>query len=136
VGGALIVGSAAIPAGPPGSNAPLHAVAFTYTTSDSFVRLPDLEGGDDRGEAYAVSADGHLIVGSGVDDFGQWATVWIDRVPHRLDELIAEQGGSIPDDWRLTELRGVSADGKVFAGSGYNAEANLEGFRVVLPSAP
>ena len=134
-GGALIVGSAGIPAGPPGSSAPLHGVAFTYTTSDSFVRLPDLDGGDDGGEARAVSADGRVIVGSGVDDFGRWATVWIDRVPHRLDALIAEQGGSIPDDWRLTDLRGVSADGKVFAGNGYNAQANPEGFRVVLPSA-
>jgi uncharacterized membrane protein len=135
-GGALVVGSAAIPAGPPGSGARLHAVAFSYTTSDSFVRLPDLAGGDDRSAAYAVSADGRLIVGSGVDAFGQQATVWIDRIPHTLADLIAEQGGSIPDDWRLTELRGVSADGKVFAGNGYNAEANAEGFRVALPSAP
>jgi uncharacterized membrane protein len=137
VSDSLIVGTSSIP--PPGvvgSTAVLVPTAFFYTKSEGVVRLPDLPGGADAGGAYAVSADGRLIVGFGTDERGQQAVVWRDRVPCALEDLILNAGGTVPAGFTLADVRALSTDARVLAGNGTDDQGHPSGYRVVLPHAP
>ncbi len=136
--GALIVGTSHVPlpgsAG--GAASPLFDIAFTFDPERGALSLPDLEGGELRSGAYAVSADGAIIAGFGSDAQGQHALVWLERTPVPLADLVRDARGAIPDGFELLEVRALSADGRTFVGNGRNAQGAPEGFRVVLPHAP
>lgn len=53
-----------------------------------------------------------------------------------LSDLVREQGGTLPEGFRMLEVRALSADALTLVGNGMNAEGNPEGFRVVLASTP
>jgi probable HAF family extracellular repeat protein len=88
-----------------------------------------------RSGAFAVSRDGRVVAGFGTDETGQHAVVWVERVPTRLDDLLLDADGTLPDGIRLLEVRAVSADGRIFAGNAINSHGAPEAFRIVLPSA-
>lgn len=137
--GAQVVGTSRVPAPDVDPNDPpteLFDTAWSYTQADGTQRLSDLEGGDEASGAYAVSSDGRVIAGFGSDEQGQSAVLWLAGVPTPLAELLQEQGGALPDDFRLREVRGMSADLRTFVGNGTNASGDAEGFRVVLASPP
>jgi hypothetical protein len=137
-GGSVIVGTSCVPAVGTGTSGipPLFDTAFVYTQAQGSLHLPDLADGEESSGAFAVSRNGGVIGGFGTDDDGQQAVIWTDGLPVRLEDLLLDAGGELPDGWRLSEVRAMSADGRTFAGNGTNPEGAPEGFRVALPSAP
>ncbi len=137
-GGAVVVGTSRVPAAgigaydPPG---PVFETGWFFTASGGSERLSDLEGGSEETGAYAVSSDGRVIAGFGTDDEGKTAVVWLEGVPIVVADVVREQGGALPEGFRLLEVRALSADTLTLAGNGVNADGNPEGFRVALASA-
>ena len=68
--GAVVVGLCGSPAD--------ASVAFRWTTAGGMVNLGDLPGGWMRGRASNVSADGTIVVGSGVTYYGREAFRWTE----------------------------------------------------------
>lgn len=139
-GATLAVGTARMPP-PRGSvNDPAGALedaAWIYTAAEGVTaRLPDLPGGVQASGAYAISAAGRVVGGFGTDAMGQRAVLWIDRAAVALEQLVTDQGGTIPAGWELREVRALSSDGLVVAGNGINPAGAREGFRVVLSRLP
>lgn len=139
-GAAIAVGTSLIypprpdPYGAPGE---LEETAWIYTAATGVTeRLPDLPGGVQASGAYAISADGSIVGGFGTDAMGQRAVLWIDREVFTIEELISEQGGSVPEGWELSEVNALSDDGRTIAGNGVNPDGVPEGFIVVLPRRP
>ncbi|MDB4985904.1 MAG: extracellular repeat protein family [Myxococcaceae bacterium] len=134
--GGVIVGNAQLPAaGAPAYSALLNN-AIVHTQVEGTVRLSDLAGGDDSARAFAVSADGKIIAGSGTDAGGHTAVVWIDRTPLALSQLFAAAGGTLPAGFKLLEVRAITPDARVFVGNGSNAVGAAEAFRIVFPATP
>ena len=85
--------------------------------------LGDLSGGPSDGDslAYAVSADGSVVVGEGSSSFGREAFVW--RAPTGMVGL-----GDLTDGSFFSQALGVSADGNTVVGRGTSASGG-EAFR-------
>ena len=83
-----------------------------------------------------MSPDGRIIAGFGTDENGKTAVLWVEGAPVVLADLVREQGGELPDGFRLLEVRAMSSDTFTLVGNGTNADGNPEGFRAVLASAP
>ena len=84
------------------------------------VNLGSLPGGSSRTEAFGVSADGAVVVGTSNTDRAQAAFRWTKDGMVNIGQLIAG---------RKTEARGISADGSVIVGAGrINSNIN-QGFR-------
>src|SRR5690606_32386943 len=111
--------------------------AWIYTAAAGITeRLPDLPGGVQASGAYAISADGMIVGGFGTDAMGQRAVLWVDREVFTIEQLVSEQGGSIPEGWDLREVDARAADGGTIAGNAFNPDGAPEGFIVVLPRLP
>ena len=124
--GAVIVGTLF---GPTGTE------AFRWTKHGA-VGLGQLDGGRSS-VAWAVSADGSVVVGRGfVEGEGSVAFIWrADLGMQSLQELlVAEQGlaGAL-DGWTLETATGVSADGSTIVGLGVNPDGRTEAWIAVLP---
>jgi probable HAF family extracellular repeat protein len=85
-----------------------------------FSGLGDLPGGSFESAASAVSADGRVVVGSGVSASGPEAFRWEDGVMTGLGDLPGGEFSSL--------ARAVSADGQVVVGNG-RGTSGLEAFR-------
>src|SRR5262249_49770549 len=98
--------------------------AGTGPAGADFVPLGDLPGGIFQSAAFAVSADGKVVVGSGTSAAGTEAFRWT-----------ATTGmvglGDLPGGQFYSEAFGVSADGSVVVGGGTTASSgpNFEAFR-------
>jgi uncharacterized membrane protein len=135
-GGGVIVGIGRLPPVAPETSSAsdgLLETAFTYSTSEGMLRLPDLVGGDDASGAYAVTEDGRVVGGFGDSGEGPRATLWIDRLARTVEDLLASAGASPPTGWRLLDVTDFSADGRTLIGNGLNADGNPEGYRIDFP---
>jgi hypothetical protein len=134
LGGAVIVGTATLPApgGPAPGPVPHLPTAFVYTSLEGMLRLPDLAGGAEASGAYAITPDGLVIGGFGTDASGQEAVVWIDRAPVRVEDLVLDAGGELPEGWMLLDVRAISDDGRVLVGNAINPAGNPEGYRIAF----
>lgn len=111
------------------------AEAFRWTQLGGLQSLGDLPGGQVNSVAYGVSADGSVIVGqsssaSSSSDAFIWDSVHGMR---SLASVVTSELGISLAGWTLTEARGISADGTVIVGHGFNPNGYPEAFRVVLP---
>lgn len=132
----VVVGTSEVPVDGqsiPPTDPMLFDTGFVYTRAEGMLRLRDLPGGPEASGAYAVSASGRMIAGFGTDASGKTATVWLDRVPTTLHDLISARGGVIPEGWTLDTVVAMSDDGRVLVGNGTNPAGMPEGFWVSLP---
>jgi len=134
----LAVGTASLPQPHelPSSVKPLIDNAIVYRPGQRMQRLADLPGGEERAGAYAVSADGRIIVGFGTDSTARQAALWIDGTPQSLATFLLEAGVEVPSGWVLSELRAISADGRVLIGNGIAPNGEPTAFRVELATVP
>ena len=109
-----------------------------------------LDGGDINGDgqidlhdfhnsdALAVSDDGSVIGGSYTLPGGpETAAFWTADDGYQMHDLAAylqDQGVLGLDGWHLTSITGVSADGTVFSGSGYDPSGFADVWVAVIPS--
>jgi len=108
---------------------------FVYSADEGMSYLEDLEGGLALSQASTVSRDGQVIAGSGYDEEGAQAVVWLERAPLVLADVLAEHAVSIPPGYALRRVVYTSADGRVLVGQGARG-GNVEAFRAVLPNVP
>ncbi len=118
--GSVIVGfgnTVVNPTGPPGNE------AFIWTAEDGMIGLGDLTGGPTaNSEAYAVTADGTIVVGwsVGASGTGVEALVWdADNGMRNLEIVLTELGIDLTG-WDLGPASDISADGRTIVGNGYN----------------
>ena len=102
------------------------------------ISLGELPGGRHHSSARSVSADGSVIVGDSHSDRGNEAFVWNAKNGMRsLRDVLISSSTSLAEQlqgWKLTEARGISADGRKIAGVGVNPDENWEVWVVSLPS--
>jgi probable HAF family extracellular repeat protein len=116
--------------------------AFRWTQATGMVGLGDLPGGAVLSEGYATTADGSIVVGKAgiLGNCGPFgcqtaprAFIWDAQNGLRdLNDALPTMGVTIPAGWTLTEARGISANGRVLAGTGTDVQGNYEGWRVDL----
>lgn len=118
--------------------------AFRWTEGGGVVGLGYLPGGLEQTEAFAVSADGSVIVGRGSvgyappgDGFSQAiyeAFIWTpDEGLRNLRDLLIAECGLDLRGWTLASATGVSADGRTIVGTGVDPEGNTEAWMAVIP---
>jgi len=103
------------------------AVLFVYSgatlcQSASFHGLGDLAGGDTFSEAYGVSADGNVVVGSSFSAGGQEAVRW--TLGGGLQGLGHLTGGTY-----FSKATAISANGEVIVGQSQSPTLGTTGFR-------
>src|SRR6185295_3265316 len=108
-------------------------LGYRWTQATGMVSLGTPAGGIGS-QAYAVSADGNTIGGftshssSGGDTR---AMLWTPSLgPILLQPYL---GAAVPSGWTLLNIRGISADGTVFAGEGLH-NGFSEGWVASVPS--
>jgi uncharacterized membrane protein len=116
--------------------------AFRWTAWGGMQPLGDLPGAAFQSWAYAVSADGEIVVGRGSVPGGCGlfgcgsagrAFIWDSAHGMRnLQDLLVSLGVDL-QGWTLTEARAISADGTVIVGNGTDAQGLFEGWIVTLP---
>ena len=115
--------------------------------SDAFTLL---DGGDINGDgqinlfdrhdsaANAFSADGSVIGGSytlpGGPETAAFWTAADNYQMHDLASYLMGEGAVGVDGWHLSAITGVSADGTVFSGSGYNPGGQADVWVAVVPA--
>jgi probable HAF family extracellular repeat protein len=109
--------------------------AFRWRASTgTMVGLGELEGGSYDSRAYAVSADGRLVGGFGTSESGKEAVLWDhEGVIYCVKDLLLNAGITEVLNWRLEEVRALSADGTVIVGTGTNPSNQRESWVAVLP---
>jgi probable HAF family extracellular repeat protein len=89
--------------------------------------LGELPGGEYRGEARGVSADGSVVVGWSDTDDGHRAFIW--DAENGMRDLKSVLEGSFCLDltgWRLAEASDISDDGRTIVGWGVSPEEHCE----------
>jgi probable HAF family extracellular repeat protein len=112
--GSVVVGQAL-------SAVTLTGQAYRWTQATGMVGLGDLPGGSELSSAYAVSADGLVIVGYGNSASGEEAFRWTES-----EGMVAL--GDLPGGDFRSGASGVSDDGSVVVGSSEIDETLLEHF--------
>jgi len=118
--------------------------AFRWTEAGGVVGLGYLPGGLEQTQAFAVSADGSVIVGRGSvgyappgDPLSQAiyeAFIWTpDEGMRNLRDLLIAQCGLDLTGWTLASATGVSADGRTIVGTGVNPDGQTEAWMAVIP---
>ncbi len=101
---------------------------------DGQINLFDLHDSD----AIAFSADATVIGGSYTLPGGvETAAFWTAADGHQMHDLasyLQNEGVIGLDGWHLTSITGVSADGTVFSGSGYDAAGFADVWVAVVPT--
>jgi probable HAF family extracellular repeat protein len=94
--------------------------AFRWTEETGMVGLGELPGGNHTSYAYAVSADGEIIVGYSHGDLGGRPFIWDAEYGMRnLMEILEDDYGFDLSDWHhLTSAKGISDDGNTIVGTG------------------
>ena len=96
--------------------------------------LGDIPGGGDYGYVWALNGDGSVAVGYADTGTSNGAMIW-DAV-HGIRSIadVLDSVGVDVSEWQLSQAMGVSADGKVVGGVGYNiTEGRTEGWVAHLP---
>ncbi|MBK7404410.1 MAG: hypothetical protein IPJ41_07165 [Phycisphaerales bacterium] len=109
-----------------------------------------LDGGDINGDgqidirdwhssaAYALSGDGSVVGGSITPRWrGDRDPLSLDGsayAAHDLGTYLRDLGASGLDGWHLSEVTGVSADGAVLSGWGYNPAGKAEPWAATIPA--
>jgi probable HAF family extracellular repeat protein len=116
--------------------------AFRWTSQGGMQPLGDLPGAAFQSWAYAVSADGGIVVGRGsvpgnCGPFGcgsaGHAFIWDTQNGMRdLHQVLTGLGVNL-NGWTLTEARGISADGTTIVGNGTDPQGQFEGWIAVVP---
>ena len=125
--GAVIVGNS------PSYNTRLFETEAFRWENGVMVGLGDLPGGMFYSDALSVSADGSIIVGTGVMEGGHRAFIWDELHGMRLLEDVLTNAGIDLQGWKLVSATDISADGTIIVGKGLNADGVLEPFRAVVP---
>ena len=91
----------------------------------------------DQCVAHAVSENGSRVIGScGSSKAKVAATVFVwqrDTGMRELSNVLSEEYGIDLSGWKVTSGFGVSGDGRVIVGDGYNPEGTKEAWVAVLP---
>jgi probable HAF family extracellular repeat protein len=97
------------------------------------VGLGDLPDGTFSSIAYAVNADGSVVVGQATTALGQEAFLWTQAggMVNLRDFLIAA-GATGLDGWRLSHASALSSDGLTIAGRGQNPDGFTEAWVVTI----
>jgi probable HAF family extracellular repeat protein len=86
----------------------------------------------DRTKAIAVSADGAIVIGESQDHYRTFiwnATDGMQSLQHVLEHFVGEDLAG----WGLTDVGGISADGRTIVGKGFNPDGEQEAWIAVLP---
>lgn len=128
-----ISGDAAMVVGVDYSNLP--GQAFAWSAQDGLNPLGFLPeaGSIDTSQAYDVSVLGRVIVGTASTPAeGNIAVVWDEgHGLRRPDQILASQGVDLTG-WRLTDATGISDDGQVIVGRGYNPSGFAEAWMAIV----
>lgn len=111
--------------------------AYRWTADVGMMALGGFDPGTGFFESFATdaSADGSIIVGSSraVNDYR--AFIWTESTGMLdLETYLTDKFGMNFDGWILQEAQGISDDGTVITGYGYNASGGREGWVVVIPT--
>lgn len=108
--------------------------AFIWTMAGGIVGLGVLDTGATASQAFDVSADGQVIVGRSGTGRSE-AVVWDGAGEIRAVREILEELGQGEEliGWSLTEVVGVSDDGRTLAGNGINPDGESEAWAAVIP---
>jgi probable HAF family extracellular repeat protein len=115
-----------------------HAEAFRWTADLGMTSLGDLPGGRRYSVAHDISADGSVVVGSSDalrDDGHNTRAAFYWTAPTGmldLHDLLVANGVTNLAGWRLSEARGVSADGLTIVGTGLH-DGRIEAFIATIP---
>jgi probable HAF family extracellular repeat protein len=109
--------------------------AFRWTQAGGIQGLGNLGGGAAGGsEAFGVSGDGSLVVGTSPSDTGSAAFIWdAEHGMRELATLLSEALGLDLAGWTLTRATDISADGTVIVGWGTNPNGDSESWIAVIP---
>jgi len=108
--------------------------AFRWTGEGGTVGLGELPGGEVRSEAWAVSADGSIIVGLSLTEDGETAFIWNhDDGMRDLNDVLTNDYGIVLGGWHLSSAMGISADGLTISGCGTNSYGNTEAWVATIP---
>ena len=111
-----------------------NSQAFRWTEPLGIERLGDLEGGNFDSFATATSADGSVVVGRAWSTAGIEAFVWDAANGMRsLKTVLIDDYGADVAGWDLTVANGVSADGTVIVGQGFDPLDQERGWIARLP---
>jgi probable HAF family extracellular repeat protein len=109
--------------------------AFRWTAANGIRDLGTL--GGPMAAAYNVSDNGSVIVGRSLTNGGSGsdrAFRWTSASGMRdLRQELLNRGVTAVNGWILFGATGVSADGRVIVGEGFNPSMQREAFRAVLP---
>lgn len=121
--------------GCPGTFDPYTHEAFRWTEQTGLEHL-GFAPGTRNSAAYAVSADGNVIVGDNKSEQPSLALIWTPTGGMRLlQEVLTNDFKLALKGWQLTSARGVSHDGKTIVGSGVNPSGQTEGWFITLQVA-
>jgi RNA polymerase sigma factor (sigma-70 family) len=127
--GAIVVGY-----GCPGTFDNYTHEAFRWTVASGLVHL-GFAPGLSNSAAYAVSADGKIIVGDNKSERIAHALIWDPKNGmRRLEHILTNDYKIDLAGWRLTSARAVSHDGKTIVGSGINPDGKNEAWIVTFKS--
>jgi probable HAF family extracellular repeat protein len=140
--GSVVIGAVFFPPPQPGSTA-VRREAFRWTESDGMIALGDLAGGDISSTAFAVSANGSVIVGTG-ETFSAEGMPTINEAFYwtpnfgmlNLRDVLVFGGANGLDGWTLTEARGVSYDGLTVAGTAIDPNGVTQAFVATVGAIP
>ena len=113
--------------------------AFRWTEEDGLVSLGEIPGhATQNSTAYAISADGSIIVGGNNDWVGPYsgdqAFIWDEINGMRnLQDMLENDYNFDLDGWTLIDARGISDDGLTFTGTGINPDGNTEAWIATVP---
>lgn len=108
--------------------------AFIWSALTGTVGLQDLPGGGPDSDAYAITDDGGIVVGSSFGSAGTTATLWLHGVPQAMNSYLAGHGVTGLTGWFLTSATAVTPDGLTFAGMGVNPAGLQEGWVAHIPA--
>jgi len=114
--------------------------AFRWTASDGMVSLGSLSMGgvqfQQRTRAYAMPADGNVIVGDSFVDpwFGYQPFLWTpDDGMRSLVDILTIDCGIDLTGWLLSDARDISADGRTIVGNGWDPAGNKMAWIATIP---
>jgi uncharacterized membrane protein len=118
-----------------GGNNAGHTEAFSWNESGGgMTGLGFLPGGGYYSEARAVSGDGSIIVGRSDTASGDAAFIWdASHGMRNLKDIMVNEFGLDLTGWTLDWAYGVSDDGSVITGTGFNPAGYSEGWVLTTP---
>ena len=122
--GTVIVGTATLPG---------RTAALKWTNGVA-AEIGDLPGGFNFSSANACDSSGDVVVGRSSSDAGLEAVVWRNGGMRIIRELLTAAGVTSHVGWSLSTANGVSADGLIVCGTGFNPAGESEGWVATLPA--